>query len=364
MSEKNAKKSKAYRKSDEYILAKTRHRRSSWALFFSLFAIVIPFLYFAAVYQFEHHFYPLWNYHISIFIFVLGLFVASVLIPLLLHILECPFSYKKLFLGIVISLAFGYIGSLVVFRYTKIESDPLLLAEIICAVQAIVCTVFAVIGVNQNLWTNVRNHAAKKEVVQAYRRFEASVNSDPVNIVAVYALAQSDYGFAKDYMKNPGALYTLLASARQEYASGKMSTEDFREFLRFAAEGGIKDAEIDCARYYVSLSENDLLRLSLVHKDTAVSLVNRLHGYAEAENDSVARSLWIILRARLQSSMILSEPTSDKNLEKLLESSTLLKELLENNPENSETAMFAKAALENVDVTIHRALLFKQEKQG
>ena len=70
MSENNIKKSKAYRKSDEFILAKTRHRRSSWALFFSLFAIVIPFLYFAAAYQFEHHFYPLWNYHISIFIFL------------------------------------------------------------------------------------------------------------------------------------------------------------------------------------------------------------------------------------------------------------------------------------------------------
>lgn len=360
---KNLKKlKKGYRKTDEYLLANSRLRKSKAQLFFSLIAIFIPFLYFSAVVQFEHHFYPIWSLHIGFYIFILGIAGACAVIPLFFRILQCPFNFKKLFFGIVISTAFGFIGSLIVFRVMKLETDELLMAMIISAAEALVCTIFAVIGANRNLWVNVKNRSAKKEVVQAYRRYVSSVTSDPVDIIAIYALAQSDYSFAKNYMKDSNALNAFLGTARQNLATGKISVEEYREFIRYLANNGVREAEIDCATYYIRLSENDLIRMNLDNKTTAISLINRLHGYAEAENDFNIRSIWLILRAHLQSSMIISEDDPEKNLEKLLESSTSLKDIISNVPDDSEISTFAKTTLQDIEVAIHRSLLYNREK--
>ena len=322
-------------------------------MFISVLSIIVPIAYYAALVWFEKKFYPEWSFDIGFYIFVFGLAAAAVVIPLLFKILRCPFTYWKLFLGISLSLAFGYLASFIVFHYMKLEDDPILMSEIIYALQVLVCTVFAVIGVNRNMWECLKNRGKKKEVVQTYRRYESAISSEPVDILTVFAISQSDYGFASDYMKKEGSAALLYEAAKQSYAGEKISEEEYNKLIRAAAAGGVGKAAKDCAKSYIRLEESDLMKLSIDEKPIAIGVLETLEN--EAKTDPEANLISKVLKARLQSSMVLYEANNEKYVEQLTENTALLKEVIEST-RNEELINAAEKALELTEATIHVSL--------
>lgn len=355
---------KAYRKTNEYAEASRHHRRGILKLIFSLIAIAVPAFYFAVAVQLEHRFLPLWSVTIGFYIFMFGLVGAAIIIPLFFRILQCPFTYWKLFLGIAASLGFGYLIQMLVLHLLSLDpsANQLLAAEIIAGVQALTCTVFAVLGVNRNLWSQTHDKKRKKEVRYAYQRFEMATAADPVDIMSVQSLAESDYSFAVEYMKKKSATEALYTLAKQGAAAGSIPQDEYRKLILAAAANGSLDAAVDCATsIYIAKSESELIKMSTGDKTYAKSLLTMLE--EEAETNTSIRPLAAILRSRLRSSMILTSDDVNQNMANLVKSSEEMKELVATCASNKTVVKEAKRALDFAEEAIQRLLQYQNSER-
>ena len=349
--------SKAYRSTEEYVAAGRHHRRGFIRLLLSIVAIVVPFLYFAAAARVEQRFYPGGELTIGFYVFMLGIVGAAVVIPLVIRLLQCPFTYWKLFLGIVVSLGFGYLASILLFRWTSIESDALLTGKIIAAVQMVVCTAFVVVGVNRNLWSQMHDSKQKKEIMYAYQRFELATSQDPVDILTVHTLAESDYTFAVKYMNEKVAADALYRTSKDGFAAGSIPADEYGDLVRAAAENGSRDAAVECATDYVKRTESDLVKMSAGDKTHATAIYKVLE--KAAAEDETLRPITAILLARLRSSMILTGESTEENTAMLLESTQALKELVEGGKLTGELAGAANTALGYAEEAVQRSIQYQ-----